>query len=441
MAYHWAGTSTRLQSPDSEAPVRRVAACIAPRAHPRCRDRSVLALLLAVLACDRAGGEAAATARTERVTLGDTLVVRNLGGGGWADSLTLVEELRIGEEGGSDEYAFARVQELVVGGDGRIVVYDGPMKSLRQYDSTGRFVRHIGGEGAGPGEFRDVLAMTMLPDDRLLVRDPRLGRINVYDATGEPGGAWPLPSGLFTANALRSDSAGRSYAIVLTGEPNLDEPWPMGYARFDADGRLLDTLPVPTHPQETVGAATYEPRAFTVVHPGGGLVTAFSDRYAVHVPRAEGGVMRGVMRIERPGLPVVPVEGAERQEIDERFQALRRSNPMMRAPEPRPTPAGKAAFRQIAVAHDGRVWVRPHVPSLRRETPVDTTLPPERRPSSWYEPVVWDVFEADGEYLGRVHPPPRASLYAMRGDQVWGTIVDENDVPYVVRWRIVPAGP
>ena len=35
---------------------------------------------------------------------------------------------------------------------------------------------------------------------------------------------------------------------------------------------------------------------------------------------------------------------------------------------------------------------------------------------------------------------PRALLRVMRGDHAWGTVRDEDDAPYVVRWRVVRNG-
>jgi hypothetical protein len=47
------------------------------------------------------------------------------------------------------------------------------------------------------------------------------------------------------------------------------------------------------------------------------------------------------------------------------------------------------------------------------------------------------VFEPDGTYLGQVETPPRFGTAVRRGDHVWGVELDEDDVPYVKRYRIV----
>lgn len=393
-----------------------------------------------ILAAACAGGDTAGTASitVERDTIGDTVVVRTIAGSVWGDSARLVEELRIGELDGPDEYIFGQVRELAVGPQGTIYVYDGAVKALRAYDSTGRYLRTIGAEGGGPGEYREVLGLAILPDGRLLLDDPRLGRINVYSATGDPLGAWPMPSGLFTSNAITTDSAGRSYVKILTSDIRQGEPWPIGYVRLDDKGAVVDTIPGPRWLEEVANAPAYGPVGLWAWHPHGYMVAAFGGRYAVDLRRAGG----PVLRIERANQPVVPVPAEERAELKEAFSALRRQGAFGSGTPPAEPeiPVVKPALRALMLGYDGRIWVSPHLPSVRRAEPVDTTLPPGRRPRSWTAPVAWDIFEPDGTFLGRVTVPPGTSILAMRGDRAWGTVRDENDVPFVVRWRVVTGG-
>jgi hypothetical protein len=56
---------------------------------------------------------------------------------------------------------------------------------------------------------------------------------------------------------------------------------------------------------------------------------------------------------------------------------------------------------------------------------------------------VFDVFETDGTYVGRVPMPENMGRYPrplIRGDQVWAVTRDEFDVQRVVRYRLVPPG-
>ncbi|HJU72321.1 MAG TPA: hypothetical protein VJ717_01135, partial [Gemmatimonadaceae bacterium] len=54
------------------------------------------------------------------------------------------------------------------------------------------------------------------------------------------------------------------------------------------------------------------------------------------------------------------------------------------------------------------------------------------------EPNVYDVFEADGTYLGRVRVNRGDRVLRMRGDKLWGVFKDSLDVAYLARWRVEP---
>ena len=392
------------------------------------------AALLIITACGDPGSGAAPALAVERDTIADTVVVRTLAGSVWGDSVQLVEELRIGQLDGDDAYTFGQVREMAVSSDGTIYVYDAAVRALRAYDASGRYLRNIGAQGAGPGEYREIVGLAVDRDDRLLLRDPRLGRIAVFSSTGEPLASWPMPSSLYTNDALRADTTGHVYARILTGAIEPGRAWPMGLARLARDGRVVDTLPAPTWSEARPNTAVYDPQVLWTWHPHGYFVTAFGARYAVDLRRPDA----PVLRIERVNQPQIPVPADERAELDSIFAALRRQQPSGGGEAPTPVPATKPLIRELATGADGRIWVRPYQPSVERAEPVDTTLPPERRPRRWTEPTVWDVFESDGTYLGRVPLPGRATLHAMRGEHAWGTVRDGDDVPYLVRWRIQP---
>lgn len=79
---------------------------------------------------------------------------------------TLVEELRIGSLGGADEYTFSEINSIAVGESGAIYVDDTHPASIRLFGPDGGFVRRIGREGEGPGEFRSLAGISVLPDGR-----------------------------------------------------------------------------------------------------------------------------------------------------------------------------------------------------------------------------------------------------------------------------------
>lgn len=108
-------------------------------------------------------------------TIGDTIVVRTMSGAVGAARHELVPELSIGVFEGADEYIFGGVGAIAVSSAGDLYVYDYQVPVIRRYDRAGTYVRQIGRGGEGPGEYRQIVGMEVLPDGRLVTWDPPIG--------------------------------------------------------------------------------------------------------------------------------------------------------------------------------------------------------------------------------------------------------------------------
>ena len=101
-------------------------------------------------------------------------------------------------------------------------------------------------------------------------------------------------------------------------------------------------------------------------------------------------------------------------------------------------PESKPPYGALSVGIDGRIWVSLSVESESFEP--DPPPPTQTNPS----PLVkfrakerrWDVFEPDGRYVGRAIGPRLFTPYAMRGNNMWGVLRDEDDVPAIVKLRV-----
>jgi hypothetical protein len=83
-------------------------------------------------------------------------------------------------------------------------------------------------------------------------------------------------------------------------------------------------------------------------------------------------------------------------------------------------PATKPGIRDLRVDDAGYLWVAPHT-------------------SFEADSSAFDVFDAEGVYLGRLIAPLRMAQYAtleISSNEMLGFTRDELDVPYVVRLRI-----
>jgi hypothetical protein len=384
-------------------------------------------------ACGQSGSNTAGV-ETLRTVVGDTTIVRTLAGSVWGDSVRLVEELAIGVLEGADEYLFGRVGDLAVDAGGGIYVFDGQVPALRYYDANGSYVRTLGGSGEGPGEYRDAsLGMAVRRSDgRVVMRDPRNMRLNVYNPDGSHSESWRVGSGLFTQQATALDDSDHMYLKILTGPPEPNEPWPIALLHMDHRGQVLDTIVPPTLPNEPSGVSPFS--KIWSVSRAGGLLVGVNDRYVIHHYRPDGTVLQIIREIEP--VAYAPEEKAEREARD--AWMIRTQGQFLTSDLP-PVPDVKPFFRSILVGEDGRVWIRRYSQAEKGEA-VQASAQPGREPpppTRWREPAVYDVFEADGSFLGSVRLPPRVSVSIVRGDHVWGVRRGEFDESYVVRFRLV----
>lgn len=393
-----------------------------------------VAVIAVVAGCAAPEGQRLGTWVAERDTIGDTIIVRTVSGSVWGAPATMREDLTIGVLDGPEELMFGGIQEMAVDAAGGIYVFDGQVPALRYFDSTGAYVRTLGGRGSGPGEYQDAaLGLAVRSDGRVVLRDPRNGRLTLYNPDGTPSEHWPVSSGLFTSNAMVLDTADHAYLKILPGRPEPNKPWPIGLLHLDDRGNIVDSIPDPViagAPTEAGGR--FLPAKVWAWSPLGYLVVGVTDAYHFELrpPNAP------VIRIERtrPTVEVLPDERAEYEAVNE---WMRINQGRFMTAEIPPVPSTKPPYRGFLIGQDGRVWVRLHVTAEQVDVdpPASKDRPP---PVSWREPPVFDVFEPDGTYLGEVRVPNRTALMVTRGDTAWGTREGESGEIYVVRLTIVP---
>jgi hypothetical protein len=381
----------------------------------------------------------------EHVTIGDTIVVRTVAGSVWEAPATLVQEVSIGALTGSDEYLLGSIGALAVDASGNVYVFDQQVPALRKYGSDGHYLATFGRKGGGPGEYQqpDGGALAVLPDGRVLLRDPGNARINVYSPEGLPLDSWRIAGGRFVSRGLVVDSAGNVYTQVFGART--------GMATFSPAGEPGDTILAPDwdHRTATITARVesasqtwtvpFSPAPRWVFSPLGHMFGGVSDEYRIDVFGHDGRVLR-IARIAEPET----VAAGERAAAEFRaVSAMRRLQPDWSWNGP-PIPNEKPAFRDLYAGQDGRIWVLLHTSARPAPERAATPSPGEPAPPvPWFEPVLFDVFEPDGTYLGEVRAPDgfRTTPPPVFGTQrVWAVVEDELGVQSVVRFGIERGG-
>lgn len=413
--------------------------------------RALVPLIVAVLAACSADARIQASAAGLETqfdsTRADTVVARVVGEVPAPAVRHVVDELRLAPDA-EDTTSFAEVFEFDVGLDGSLFVFDASNRVLFHFDSSGGLIRRIGRQGAGPGEFNSNNGMVVLADGRLALWDSRNGRVSFFSAAGEFQNGWVVPTGFSTSNGLRTDASGAVYTVrPLTPPRDGEILGRMGLIRFGAEGALADSILPPDLPWTRVvyvatvqgntsaTSPTHAPRFLWQWHPAGHYVSVSTERYVIEVSRAG-----RALRIEREA-PALPVSDDERAYDEERITFnLRQTDPGWKFSGP-PIPAQKPPVAGLFTARDGRIWVRVAVPSMSIPESERDAAQPNRAPPRRYRDasVAYEVFEADGRFVGRVVLPWQATLMEAGGDRVWFLDRDADGLPAIVRARVEPA--
>ena len=407
------------------------------------------AIATAVLALGACGDarESATNADVVIDTIGDTIMVRTLSGSVWGGDATLLPEMSIGELDGPEEYLFGNVVSIAVDDDRTVYVFDGQAQEIRIFDSDGVYIRTLGGPGEGPGEFARAEAVALLPDGRVVVRDAGDKNIQVFGPGPADTDQWPYSmSGVmsYTNTPLYTDTRGRMYQEISKVEMTSGRSRPVVVDEIvvlGPDGTHLDTLPDPWGDYEPPALESefsrspipFMPFGHWAVHPSGHLLSGFPSDYRIELGRDD-----GVLRIERAYEPVGIPEGERSYYTEAITRQQRESFPGWRWNGP-PVPETKPVFDRLMVGRDGRIWVSLETESFTVENERHDADDPASSPVRWRSGLRYDVFEADGTYLGAVDPPSGFSGYptpVFDGDHVWAATRDELGVGRVVRFRI-----
>ena len=417
---------------------------------PACRMAAFLTVASLPLACGPISDSQNTTETVvETETIGDTTVVRTVSGSVWGGDATLVPEVLIGELDGAEEYLFGSVSAIAVDDDHNVYVLDRQARHVRVFDSEGTYVTTLGRDGEGPGEFKVPIGLA-ISDDRLLVRDPANGRVQLFGLETGENEEWKyLPSDVFANTPLYRDDHGRIYVDITEEEHR--------FIVMDSGGKQIDTISAPVAPADfdddqyymnarvergdrwmSVGATVpFSPDWYWTVHSTGQFLSALSTAYRINLEQ-DG----GVLRIERNHTPVAVTDDERDRHEQGILNRMRRWDAGWNWDGPAILDH-KPPFRGLRAGSDGRIWVSLWTEAQQVANEDHDPGNPESPPYTWVEPLRYDVFEADGTYLGAVVPPEGFSLSAppvFGRSFVWAVERGELDVQRVVRYRIALPG-
>lgn len=318
------------------------------------------------------------------------------------------------------DLTLSRVEGLDVDSRGRIYVADPLQGGVMVLAPDGRLVRTVGRPGRGPGEFRYIRTVQVLPGDSLLVYDQELYRVSVFapdsgkiaygrDLASTSSGTPPnwvekLPGqrALFATHRKPYDA----------GAPKADDRNPTQAVRLlEWDGRTrqdsvlvtpaLQPLVVRTGRAVGVASDPFARPGLVRLGPDGNIYYGWGDSLAIAIHSLDG------RRVGGFSLPFVGPEitsddvAAATEDMRQVFaRALRSSHPE-RWP----------AFRNFVVDDQGRIWLGLLAPAG--------------------QPTRWTAFDNGGTPICSAALPRNVDVRLIRDGKAYAVATDEADVPQI----------
>jgi hypothetical protein len=390
-------------------------------------------LSLSLAAC---GGDARAAGPVVRDSAGIRIVHNEAPawkkGQEWTIDAEPVTDLGVAE--GDAHQQFGRVADALRLSDGTVLVADEQAKEIRAFDAQGRHLRTMGRAGGGPGEFQGLMALHLLAGDTVAAYDYQGPRISFFAPSGtlvrsvtlQPldGKVPPRPLG-FLADGRMVVTQLYNPEFRPSTKPTRDTVTLAVYSAAGAQAASLGRVPGNESVTVTGGSGSNTlmmsetpPFALSTSFAvrGSGLLVGDPVRYELVERRPDGAVAR---LIRRAGARE-PVTQADRDAVmerrregldDPRFRQLHEQ-----LIKNTTFPEHKPFFTALGADPAGNTWVQ------RASDPGAATP--------------WDVFDADGRWLGTVETPAGLRVTQFGTDFVVGIWRDELEVAHVRVHRI-----
>lgn len=324
---------------------------------------------------------------------------------------------------------------IAVDGWGRIYVVESKPPVIKVYDSTGSFIRAIGREGAGPGEF--VAAYIAIRGPHLVVHDPAQSRTSLFDTSGTYVRSWTSSCCYYSDIAIDADTLVTLPAMVTRaiGGADRGDAW----LRYRIDGTLVDTLFVPRRDADSPrwtftsgsGASSravmstpvpLSPRVFQALHPDGGFIRGWSGEYRLlRSPKGEDSTAIFVRSWTPERIP----DSIRSARLDSTVANAKRSvgeAQALKTARLGEIPVTAPAFQTLSVDVDGNIFARQLLGS-------DSTR------------TRYDVFSPAGAWLGTITVPVAVPEWGPRffGRRSIYTVTEDADGrPMIVRLTRTP---
>jgi hypothetical protein len=390
-----------------------------------------------------------------------------------APLLTLREESRIGSST-DPNIGFTLITGAAVDRDGNVYAFDSRESEFRVFGRDGQLLRKFGRRGEGPGEFDSAPSFGVTGDTLwTLERDGVAGRkLTLFRLNGEI-------LAIRTATGVRVRLQGdRGTGIVFPYElhegilygrmttftgsrpedaaaPELTDTVRVPIVRWNLDGNIVDTAAWYNYPplvprdgpsSMTVGGRFLmiprAPAEASILIPILAEVVIVDNSNASDAASASARITRLNSRgdtafVRSYSYDPYPYDEAALDAIAWRNAKTGGGIPIIDGvPTPPPTPPDSAlAYKELRAAMKFPPFQAPFAQGRIGD---DGTIWLSRYKSGGTGD--WMIFGGDGQLHGRLTMPENAYILRMTSDEIWASVRDEADIPWLVRYAVVPAG-
>lgn len=150
---------------------------------------------------------------------------------------------RIGGDTDDEDEFFGVIAQILTDDEGNVYLLDAQLNQVKVFTASGEFLRDIGREGEGPGEFRTPNSMFFTKDGTIGVLQVAPGKIVLLTPEGEPAGDYPLPVREDGGMLLLLGSNSRGGNLVLAAAANAFSEGRFDQTRYltgiDGDGKEI----------------------------------------------------------------------------------------------------------------------------------------------------------------------------------------------------------
>jgi hypothetical protein len=272
-----------------------------------------------------------------------------------AATLELEELWRLGGDSEADAEFFGVINSVTEDAEGNVYLLDGQLSEIRVFDDDGEYLRTIGREGEGPGEFRTPRGFFFLPGGNVGVVNLRPATIVLLSPDGDPAGNFE-PSGVDAHGMLMIRGAGRAgdrvvlaFSEMQRTESGMDRRHRL--CAFNESGELLTTY------AETTSRLDFANPVFREGEMGVLDWTGSRDGHLFLVPQEPGYRIRVFDPDGNPSLEIVKEHelrlrtDAEKEEMRSRIVIRGIPNPTIEINDHAP------AIVEMHARDDGSLWV------------------------------------------------------------------------------------